>query len=79
MSNTPKPRFRTEAMLEIRSNIYNIVANSLEQCKPIYKSCMNCSNFDEKNELCLIYRERPPARIIAYGCIKWVDVEEIPF
>lgn len=54
-------------------------------------SCITCANFKEKDgevkpeqkpndypaETCLLYRQRPPARVIAYGCPSWV--EDLPF
>lgn len=40
-------------------------------------SCLTCDNFDEKAELCELYKQRPPARVIAFGCPSWQN--EIPF
>jgi hypothetical protein len=42
-------------------------------------SCISCINFDEKGELCKLYKMRPPARIIAYACPEYMDNQEIPF
>jgi hypothetical protein len=47
------------------------------------KCCVNCISFDTKNELCTDrincpeYPARPPARIIAFGCNRYM--EEPPF
>jgi hypothetical protein len=41
------------------------------------RTCINCSEFDEKSEICRIHKARPPARIIALGCGDHVDM--IPF
>lgn len=42
------------------------------------RSCMSCEFFTERTEGCeLAQGARPPARIIAYGCERWV--EDIPF
>jgi hypothetical protein len=41
------------------------------------KSCITCGNFDEPNELCMIAKQRPPARTIATGCKVWTQL--IPF
>jgi len=42
-----------------------------------WQSCMNCCNFEEKSENCLLFKGRPPAFIIVSGC-KDHDFE-IPF
>lgn len=42
--------------------------------------CVNCSHWDDKNELCTAAKPapaRPPARVIAFGCEYFLDV--IPF
>jgi hypothetical protein len=36
-------------------------------------SCMTCIHFKEGTEICALYEERPPARVIAYGCPSWED------
>lgn len=48
-------------------------------------SCLSCVHFDEHgaqgfgSEVCLPYRQRPPARIIALGCHEYKDKDDIPF
>lgn len=48
-----------------------------------FHSCIDCVNFDEKNELCKIAKARPPARVIVYGCDSWFNPakadDDIPF
>lgn len=52
---------------------------AFEKLKPIYRSCLNCEHFDELNgEICKLAKARPPARVIAYACERWEDME-IPF
>lgn len=41
------------------------------------RSCLTCMNFDEKKEQCTTYKQRPPARVIAFGCDSFE--EDIPF
>lgn len=41
------------------------------------KSCITCNEFDEGNERCMKFNQRPPARVIATGCPKWCC--KIPF
>lgn len=42
-------------------------------------SCLSCSFFREPTELCNRYNQRPPARVIAFGCKDYLDNDEIPF
>lgn len=61
-----------------RADLTNAIANLIEQHN-IYKTCLNCINFREDQELCKLANQRPPARVIAYGCKAWEDKDEIPF
>lgn len=47
----------------------------------ILKSCISCDHFNEPLEQCKISgNQRPPARIIAYGCPKYESIDDdIPF
>lgn len=67
MQNT---KLRVDAFYQLRELV--------EKLKPIYKSCLNCENFNEEKEICKKYNQRPPARVIAYACKDWDDLE-IPF
>jgi hypothetical protein len=72
-----KPTLRIDALYDVQTALYNAI-HALDQ--PLYKSCLNCIKFNEKAELCNLYNQRPPARVIAYSCgDKWEDVKEIPF
>lgn len=42
-----------------------------------FKTCITCTNWRHETELCGLYKQRPPARIIASGCESYND--EIPF
>jgi hypothetical protein len=83
MTNNPrnlKARLRPDAKHDMRASLDNIISNLLEDVDPIYKSCLTCINFSEQREGCsLANYQRPPARVIAYGCPQWEDVDEIPF
>lgn len=70
-----KPTLRIDAKYDMAAALENLIKNS----DPIYKSCLNCDNFNEQMELCKLVNQRPPARVIAYGCPKWSDKDEIPF
>lgn len=43
----------------------------------LLRSCLTCDMFKEQEEQCTVYSARPPARIIAFGCNRYI--EEIPF
>jgi hypothetical protein len=41
------------------------------------RSCVHCDHFNQGRELCQLNGQRPPAKIIAFGCECYED--EIPF
>lgn len=43
----------------------------------LYRSCLNCDHWDQVNEICTTFKERPPAKVIVCGCEHHID--EIPF
>ena len=75
-----KPTLREEARIEISSAASNAALRVLENSHHYpFKTCMTCDNFDEPKELCKLYNLRPPAKIIAFGCEKYEDGDQIPF
>lgn len=75
-----KPTLREEAKLEISAAASNAALRVLENSHHYpFKTCMNCEYFDEPTELCKLYKLRPPAKIIAFGCEKYEDGDIIPF
>lgn len=36
-------------------------------------NCITCDHFQPGLENCVLAQARPPARVIASGCIKWCD------
>lgn len=72
-------KLRIDAEYTLSNAITKSVQKAIETTKPIYRSCVNCEHFNELNgEQCKLAKARPPARIIAYGCERWEDIE-IPF
>lgn len=51
----------------------------------LQQSCLSCMYFDEdgrksgEKEQCTAYKERPPARVIAFACPNYSDADDIPF
>lgn len=46
----------------------------------IVPSCLSCEYFIETpDEICDAYKQRPPARVIAFGCPTYKDKDPIPF
>lgn len=86
MSSTEiKPRMRG-----VVSDDYNAAAHAaLDQLRQVlykevkqhalHQTCLTCHNFDEQNELCKKFNMRPPARVIAFSCKDYDDIDEIPF
>lgn len=64
---------------EFRFRIAKAVDEAVTMTGGNNKSCLNCSHFDEKAELCVKFQQRPPARVIAFACPEYEDCDEIPF
>jgi hypothetical protein len=39
-----------------------------ELIEQLNTTCIKCGHFNEKDEMCNLYKQRPPARVIAFGC-----------
>jgi len=63
----------------VRAKLYDITSDLMVQTDGACRSCISCHNFDEKTELCKLYQQRPPARVIAMACESYEDIDEIPF
>lgn len=71
-----KPSIRLEA----QNALTNIIKSAIErEHNFIYKCCLNCENFHEKKDVCLLVNAKPPTRVITFGCERWLDKDEIPF
>lgn len=67
-------RFMRSESEAIANHIMQHIKVALNQAT---RSCLACEHFNESNELCGYYNQKPPARIIAFGCDKYED--KIPF
>lgn len=72
--NTRTDNDRVLAVSQMVTRLTKAVKEELDRAT---RTCLNCSRFDEPNELCGKYGGRPPARIIVLGCDGHED--EIPF
>lgn len=74
---------RWRASLIIETALRESVKRSLDEIEPIeiFRSCLSCDHFVESQEACKISdMQRPPARIIAFGCTKYDNLDDdIPF
>jgi len=60
-------------MISEENNLHKALVQQL-----VVRSCLNCENFDEKQETCsLTQGKKPPATIVVFGCIQWT--QHIPF
>ena len=70
---------KTAEVHDIRYAIQVSVTNALS-ATDLYQSCLTCKRFNQNSEICGLYNQRPPARIIVNACKDYVDVEDdIPF
>lgn len=77
-----KPVIRKEASVEYRYKLVQAAYETLEKNSDKYfpfQSCINCKNFSEPDELCLLYEQRPPVRVLVFGCPSYDDIGDIPF
>ena len=75
-----QPKLRDEVRIEFKSMVENGLRRIIEtDVRYPFKTCLNCDHFEEKLENCKIWKTRPPARVIAFGCDKFDDKEWIPF
>jgi hypothetical protein len=72
------PRNLAAERLQIISHLSDIAKEAfVNELTKATRTCLNCEHFDEPNEQCNLYNQRPPARIIAFGCDSYVD--KVPF
>jgi len=47
----------------------------------VYRTCLNCREWEEGNETCKRFNARPPAPVIVYSCEQWEELAdwEVPF
>ena len=45
----------------------------------LYRSCLTCTVWQSKEEMCGKWKQRPPAEVIANGCDDYFDQDDTPF
>lgn len=43
----------------------------------VWRSCLNCEEWEHVKEVCRKVEQRPPAKVIVVGCPAWIA--DIPF
>lgn len=75
-----KPKFRKEAELDLNGAIQSAIWTQFHRLDMFpFRSCINCLNFKEDQEICVLANQRPPAKVIVFGCPMHVDIKDIPF
>jgi len=60
---------------EMRRTLNDVLANEI-----VASTCLSCIHFrEQQGEVCGLYKMRPPARVIAFGCPEYTDNLEVPF
>lgn len=75
---------RQMAIEEVARKVANYAVEQirpqLEQVfKNATKTCLNCVYFDEPTVMCKLYQRVPPPRIVAFGCVDFVDGFDVPY
>lgn len=80
MYKQPKPILRQTQYLDLKSMINREIERYMEHPASYpFQNCLNCMNWDNKNDQCGKYNVKPPAEIIINSCPEYVDGMEIPF
>lgn len=66
MYKQPKPILKSEAL----AGVYNAILREFNTGRVSfpYKNCLNCTHWNEANEICGKFNSRPPAEVIVYSC-----------
>ena len=77
-----KPTLRKEILTQFYDAWRNVTWKTIEHNGEFYypfRNCLNCEHFTEDQEYCRLWKAKPPARTICYGCDSHCDVGTIPF
>ena len=80
MINRFKPTLRATEKVDLEGSIANLIRRLITDPKFFpYRNCLNCQHFTEGLEYCNMWKAKPPAKVIAFGCSEHDDLEVIPF
>lgn len=75
-----KPKLRKEASVDFHHGLIEASYKAIEAAKNFpFQNCLSCTRFNEPEERCKFFNAKPPARVIAFGCHEYDDVDKIPF
>lgn len=72
------PKLRIDAEYDLQQAISKPVKAALQTMDYPFQTCITCEYFNEQ-EICTVANQRPPAKVIVFGCDSWTDGDEIPF
>lgn len=78
MTNKIKPKLRDADVRHISYSFVALLKQYFTNDTYPFQNCITCAHWD-KSEICRLYKARPPAEVIAYGCPSYVDFDIIPF
>jgi len=59
--------------LEAMKNLSSLLTDYMMDIG-MFRTCLNCAYWNEKNETCQYYKQKPPAKVIVCGCETHTDI-----
>lgn len=76
MSELRRSKERDAFINKYNHEIMKVVRSILEQKT---QHCVNCIHWAENEEMCKMFKARPPAYVIVTGCPQHMHNDDIPF
>lgn len=64
---------------DLRAKLAEALVSTTERWVAARRTCVTCQAFNIGDEICDKFNARPPAKIIAYGCVEYFGDDDIPF
>ena len=80
MYKQPIPIMRQESYADFRSALDQAIERIIHD--PIsmpYQNCLNCKHWKLTDDICGLYKAKPPTEILIYSCPSYEDDMNIPF
>jgi len=71
-------KIEDERMKELKSLTLGLAMEVQHVLRHRRKCCLTCVQFDQEREVCRLADQRPPVRVLVYGCASY-EWDEIPF